>query len=112
MVGDLSTRRGEHSMQALLRLANHARSQRMPSGVLMTKSFLVISSYFTEGHVDLPREAIGPKGPPITSRGGSVPEILRKSTATCYYSGGGGEWGRIPCLPSWSAHANMRMFST
>ena len=55
--------------------------------------FFITSSYFTEGHVDLPREAIGSKGPPIASRGGSVPEILRKSTATCYYSVGGGEWG-------------------
>ena len=39
--------------------------------------------------MDLPREAIGPKGPPIASRGGSVPEILRKSTATLLF-----RWGR------------------
>ena len=82
-----------------MRLVNHARSQKISSGVLLITFFSVNSSYFTEGHVDLRREAIRPKGCPIASRGGSVPEILRKSTATCYYSGGEGSGGGSPISP-------------
>ena len=53
--------------------------------------------YFTEGHTDLPREAIGPKGP-IASRGGSVPNFPRKPTPTCDEPGWEGEF-QTPCPP-------------
>ena len=42
--------------------------------------------------MDLPREAIGPRGP-IASRGVSVPELIRKPIATCDFPGGGGGVG-------------------
>ena len=46
----------------------------------MTTIFLS-SMYFTKGHTNLPREAIGPKGV-------SVPVFLRKPIATCDFQGG------------------------
>ena len=56
--------------------------------------FLVIDVY-TEGHTNLPGEAIGPKG--------SVPEFLRKPIATFDFPGWGG--GVLdPLSPSGSAH--------
>ena len=55
--------------------------------------FLVIDVY-TEGHTNLPGEAIGPKG--------SLPEFLRKPIATFDFPG----WGGVldPLSPSGSAH--------
>ena len=44
--------------------------------------FFWSSTYFTEGHTGLIREAIGP----IASREGSIPEFLRKPIATCDFT--------------------------
>ena len=51
-------------------------------------------TFFTEDRVKLPRDAIGAKVP-IASRGGSVPVLLRKPLATCYFTG----VVRTPCPP-------------
>ena len=60
--------------------------------------FFQSSSYITEGRTDQPREKqLDPLGP-IASRGGSVPEFLRKPITTCDLPGGG---VRTPCTPFW-----------
>ena len=53
----------------------------------------------------LPREAIGPEGGPIASRGVSIPVFLRKPIANCDFPGLGVGRFRTPCPPSGSMHA-------
>ena len=64
----------------------YRRIQEIPSGG-GGGAFIESSTYFKEGRMDLPREAIGPQGP-IASRGGSVhvSVFLRTPITTCDFS--------------------------
>ena len=56
--------------------SSHALIQKIPSGG--PETFFKPSTYFTEGRMDLPREAIGPKGSNCFTRG--VRTIISKET--------------------------------
>ena len=64
--------------------------QRILSGGWPDKMcFLKTSRHFTEGHTDLPWEAIGPiRRPIIAPRGGSIPVFPRKPITTYDFPGG------------------------
>ena len=76
-------------MQQCAKYSNYTRIQNITSGAG------VLPTYFTKGHTDLPREAIGPSGP-IASRGGSVPIFQRKPLATYDFPGRRGPTP-LPC---------------